>query len=81
MEHLSKHLEPVDRNCDHVDESWMFNATLDDRYRESKKVNARKEALYLASKVDRSAINDLLLKERTEFDPTPKYLSVTRRLY
>ena len=46
-----------------------------------KKVNARKEAIRLAQTVDRRAINDILLRERTEFDVIPKYLSVTRRLY
>ena len=84
MNHLTKHLEPVDKGEEgkiDLDKSWMFNPSLDDAYREKKKIDARKEAILLASRVDRSAVNDLLLKERNEFEPTPKYLSVTRRLY
>ena len=84
MDHLSKHLEPAEKKDDskiNLDKSWMFNPTMDDEYRERKKIDARKEALLLANRVDRSAVNNILLKERTEFEPTPKYLSVTRRLY
>ena len=84
MQALTKHLEPCERERDpklDTNESWMFNPTLDDNYREKKKIDARKEAILLAKRVDRSAINDILLKEKNEFEPTPKYLSVTRRLY
>ena len=84
MDHLSKHLEPAAKKEEskiNLDKSWMFNPTMDDAYKEKKKIDARKEAILLASRVDRSAVNDIMLKERTEFESTPKYLSVTRRLY
>ena len=44
-------------------------------------MDAKKEAILLASKVNRTAINDLLLSYKDDFEATPKYLSVTRRLY
>ena len=81
MEGLDKHFVPLKKEPSNLNKSWRFNATMDDTHREMKRVYARKEAIRLAQKVDRSAINDILLKERTEFDVKPKYLSVTRRLY
>ena len=84
MEHLSKHLSTgkvTNQNLDITNQSWQYNPSRDDEYRDKRKIDARKEAILLANRVDRSAINDMLLREKNEFEPTPKYLSVTRRLY
>ena len=85
MDELSKHLDPVDKNRRKyqapLHQEWAFNPSMDDTYRERKKVDAKKEAILLASKVNRKAVNELVLSHRDDFEPTPKYLSVTRRLY
>ena len=35
----------------------------------------------LASKVNRNAINEMLLKDEDVFHDTPKYRAITKRLY
>ena len=78
-------MEPVDKSKRSyqapLHKEWAFNPSMDDTYRERKKIDAKKEAILLASKVDRTAINDLVLSSKDDFVATPKYLSVTRRLY
>lgn len=60
---------------------WHLSGCNEERFRKSKKVWSKQQALILASKVDRKTINDLLLKEQDVFSDTPKYLAVTKRLY
>lgn len=53
---------PIDFN-----ETWKFTASEDDEKRKAKKVWGKQQALLLASKVNRSTINKLLLKEQDVF--------------
>ena len=62
-------------------QSWRFKPSEEDHYREAKQIRAKKQALLLAAKVDRTAINEMLLEKTDRFRSTPKYAAVTQRLY
>ena len=53
----------------------------DDEKRKAKQVWHRQQAIMLASKVNRNAINEMLLKDEDVFHDTPKYRAITKRLY
>lgn len=58
-------------------QTWRFNASEEDEKKRAKKVFSKQQTLLMASKIDRTTINHILLKEQDVFVDTPKYLAVT----
>ena len=61
--------------------TWQYNASEEDEKRRQRKVWHKEQALAMAAKVNRNHINEMLLKEQDVFEDTPKYRTITKRLY
>jgi len=60
---------------------WKFNSTKDGVARHARKIQARIDAIRINQTLDKSKINDDLLSQLKEFENTPAYVSVTKRLF